>query len=136
MIGLFQQIFLGTLVFLISVLFFGMTMLIRSFPALYDLMNRLMRSLLILSYRAYYFLLMHLEPYWLTISAYSLLNNPIRTLVTTLISIFIGCVFCLIVQWKITLIAIGICIFHGGFIGLAWQDFFEPVGLHMGEGLQ
>jgi len=136
MTGLLQTFCLGIGVFMISVLFFGATMLIRSFPALYDLFTRVMRTLLIWSYRAYHFLLVTLDSYLQSIRPYSLLVNPVRTIATACISLLLGCFLCLLLQWQVTLFVVVICGVHGIFIGLAWQDFFEPTGLHMGERLQ
>lgn len=136
MTSLLQTFCLGIGVFMISVLFFGATMLIRSFPALYDLFTRMMRTLLIWSYRAYHYLLDYLDPYWHFINPSSLLVNPTRTMATTSISLLSGCLLCFLLHWQVTLFVVFMCGAHGIFIGLAWQDFFEPTGLHMGERLQ
>ncbi len=136
MTGLFQTFCLGIGVFMISVLFFGGTMLIRSFPALYDLFTRMMRTLLIWSYRGYHYLLVYLDPYLQSIRPYSLLVNPARTMATVCISLLAGCLLCLLLHWQMTLFIAVICGAHGIFIGLAWQNFFEPTGLHLGERLQ
>ena len=136
MTSLLQTFCLGIGVFMISVFFFGATMLVRSFPALYNLFTRMLRTLLILSYRAYHYLLVTLDPYWHSINPYSLLVNPARTMATVCISLLVGCLLCLLLNWQVTLFVVVICGAHGIFIGLAWQDFFEPTGLHMGERLQ
>ena len=136
MVGIFSQVFLGSCVLSISIIFLGITMLVRSSPALYDLSTRILRSLLDSSFHLYRYLLVFLNPYLQTIIHLNLLENPTRAIATILLSLLIGSLLCLLLHWQISLLILIILVLHGAFIGLAWKDFFEPVGLHMGERLQ
>ena len=84
------------------------------------------------SYRFYHILLTHLEPFFTETFGIQTTTNPYRTFLTGCFSFLLGCLICLIFQWPIQVWFLGVLALHGSFIGIAWQDFFEPVGLRLG----
>jgi len=131
--GLFVQICLGSGLLLLSLIGVVLSVFLRNLPQVWEFVVRLVRKIFMLSYRFYCILLTRLEPFGEEVFGIQCTSNPYRTLLTACFSTLLGCLICLVFQWTIRFWFLGILALHGCFIGLAWQDFFEPAGLHMGS---
>lgn len=130
--GLLVQMCLGGGILLLSLIGIVLSVFLRNLPQVGEFMSRLVRSIFMLSYRFYHILLAHLESFFMETFGIQATTNPYRTLFTGCFSLLLGCLICLIFQWSVRIWFLGILVLHGCFIGIGWQDFFEPVGLHLG----
>ena len=136
MFALLQQLMFGVCFLSVSLFFLSASLLLRNIPALYDFFMRLLRNLLQLSYRFYRALLLRLHPYSLHYLNLNILDGSARLIASVMLSLIFGLAILLLLRWSPTMWNVGIFILHGIFIGLAWEDFFEPQGLRMGERME
>ena len=130
--GLFVQICLGSGLLFLSLVGIVLSAFLHNLPQVWNFVVRLVRGIFLLSYRFYRILLARLEPFVEEVFGIQSMDNPWRTLLTVCFSILLGCLICLVFLWPLQAWFLGTLALHGCFIGLAWQDFFEPAGLHLG----
>lgn len=131
--GLWAQLCFGSGILILSLIGILVSVFLRNLPQVLELVARLLRCVFMLSYRFYYVLLLNLDRLFKNKIDIKLRKNPIRVFLTISFSILIGCLVCLTFQWNIKAWFLGILALHGSFIGVAWKDFFEPHGLHLGN---
>ena len=132
MSGLLVQLCLGGGLLCLSLIGIVFSIFLHNLPQILEFVVCILRNVFMLSYRVYHILLTQLEPFFAETFGIQATINPCRALFTGCFSILLGCLTCLIFKWPIKVWFLGIMALHGCFIGLAWQDFFEPAGLHLG----
>jgi hypothetical protein len=136
MIG-FLLNFLGRV--LIGALFFGLTFLLINFMAVVRLLpyllvgvRRIVRNLVILSYRFYRMTFIRLQPMIQNQLGIDVLNGPARLILCILFSLALGSLALIFVDLSTGIWIIGISFLHGLFVGLAWDDIENPGGVQLG----
>jgi len=108
-------------------------LLIRSIPAIAGLLGHFLRFLLRWSYRIYNRLFLSLNPSVQNHLGIDITEMPYRMVLSILISIILGLLVVLVLHIQpswLFVIAFGL---HGAIVAWLWTDFFEPLGLHIGE---
>ena len=132
----FEHIFAGTCLALLSLVLLSSTTLIRAFPRILVFIRSVMRGLLLLSFRLYHMILTRLDRFIKPRFRIDLLSGPIRVFACILISLVFGTLFLLLTRLGISGWGIAIVVLHGLIVGLAWDGIKEPGGFQMGTKIQ
>ena len=135
MIRLLSPWVLGICFLSINLVFVLIAALLGWLPAIFGLLHRSFRGLLIFSYRLFRYLFTLLNP--ITEGAFGIsIDSGIPRIVATiaLSTLIIGLIILLtrldFSWWLMALAAL-----HGLLVGVIWADALEPGGLHMGSRL-
>jgi len=126
--ALFSVCLLGT-----SLVMVAFVLLIRSIPAIAEMLGHILRFVLRWSYRIYNRLFLSLNPSAQSQLGIDITEMPYRMILSILISISLGLLIVLLLRIQFSwlfVIAFGL---HGATVAWLWTDFFEPQGLHIGE---
>ena len=110
-------------------------LLIRSIPAIAEMLGHFLRFVLRWSYRIYNRLFLSLNPTARNQLGIDITEMPCRMIFSILVSIILGLLIVLILSIRFSwlfLIGFGL---HGAMVAWLWTDFFEPQGLHIGENI-
>ena len=91
-----------------------------------------LRGLLILSFRFYHLVFRYIAPYIHQYLGIDIMIGYARLVASLLLSIILGLLLFLLISMPITGWSVGISIFHGLLVGLAWDEIAEPGGLQLG----
>jgi len=108
-------------------------LLIRSIPAIAELLGHILRFVLRWSYRIYNRLFLSISPIAQNQLDIDITEMPYRIILSIMISVILGLLIVLVLRIQLSwlfVIAFGL---HGATVAWLWTDFFEPHGLHIGE---
>ena len=124
---------------LMGALFFGLTFLLINFMAVVRLLplllvgvRRIMRNVVILSYRFYRMTFIRLQPMIQNQLGIDVLNGPARLILCILFSLVLGSLALFFINLSAWFWIMGISFLHGLFVGLAWDDIENPGGVQLG----
>jgi hypothetical protein len=120
----------------LSLLFFSIAGLLRLLPGVINLVRRVLRGLLILSFRFYRLLLTCVAPFFeqrLNIDIFAGLS---RVIASTILSLILGLLLLALLNLPLTEWSVGLCFLHGLAVGLAWDEIERPGGLQLGAETQ
>lgn len=125
------QTVVGGILLIISQLLTVVALFLRFLPQLFALAVFLLRAILVASGLLYRTLLTRAVA--ITARAgFDLLSGWRRALCCVGMSLALGVVALIALQWVITPLAIGVCIAHGLITHFAWDQLAMPNGLHIG----
>jgi hypothetical protein len=111
-------------------------LLIRSIPAIAEMLGHSLRFVLRRSYRIYNRLFLSCNPTIQHQLGINITDIPYRMIFSILISIILGLLIVLVLGIRFSwLFMIGFGL-HGAIVAWLWTDFFEPQGLHIGENIR
>lgn len=131
--GIFTQVCLGAGLLILSLIGLVLAVSLGSLPVILEVIARIIRIIFLVSFRFYKILLTRMDPGLEHVLGLRPAKNPTRTILSIVFSTGFGLLICLVFRWPIKLWFLGVTMIHGCFIGLAWEDFFEPQGLYVGE---
>ena len=123
----------GSLLLSMMLLVLSVTTTIRVFPRLLNIIHRILRGFLILSYRLYHILLTILQPVVYGWFGVEILQGTFRWMFCLLFSLIIGLIPIILLDPSWVLWVLIFWILHGLFVGLAWDDIENPEGIQLGN---
>lgn len=114
----------------------ALALLLRFLPALVKFARLCLRGFLILSFRLYRLLLKPIAPVVQRYVGVDILSGMARVVATLLLSLVLGFVLLLVMQWPVAIWNIGLFALHGLLVGLAWDEMEHPSDLRMGVNSQ
>lgn len=126
--ALFSVCLLGT-----SLVMVTFVVLIRSIPAIAEMLGQILRFVLRWSYRIYNRLFLSLNPSAHSQLGIKITEMPYRMILSILISIILGLLIVLVLRIHFSWLFVIAFVLHGATVAWLWTDFFEPHGLHIGE---
>jgi hypothetical protein len=109
---------------------------LRLVPTILRWAGDALRVFLMLSYRAYQFLLLPIARWVQSAFGINLLVGLWRVVTVTALSLLIGLVIIAVTPLVISLPALGVCLAHGLLVGLIWDEAEHLGHLHLGARLQ
>jgi len=116
-----------------SLVMVAFVLLIRSIPAIAELLGQILRFVLRWSYRIYNHLFLSLNPIAQNQLGINITEMPFRMILSILISIILGLLIILVLHIQFSWLYMTAFGLHGATVAWLWTDFFEPQGLHIGE---
>jgi hypothetical protein len=105
---------------------------LRVMPHLMTALRRLLRSVLILSFRLYYLVFEWLDRYLQPVLGASLLSRRLRIWACLVFSLLIGVMVALLFSMHTIVWCILIALVHGLIVALAWDEILRPDGFTLG----
>ena len=130
----FQHTLVGCCLSVMSLLFFGMTSLLRCLPRLFGWLVLGLRGLLILSVHLYDLLLGSLNPFSSALGI-DLRSGVLRWLACILISSLLGLILITLLGWLDWIWLLAIFDLHGLFTDLVWDSVMQDDDLFLGARL-
>lgn len=131
-----SRVLVGSVFVSLAALLMSMASLVRVFPWLLRLGHRLLRGLLILSYRLYNLILSSMRDFVLQAVRLDVLIGYPRLAMCLLLSVTVGLVVIMLTNTALVGWVLGCCALHGLFVGLAWDDIENPGGIRLGRRLE
>ena len=128
-----EYMFAGGCLLAMNFVFMFLFGLLRNLPEILRGARAVLREILILTYRMYRPLLERLEPFGQRHLGIQIATGPLRTLATSLLSLFVLLALLLILRWRITLVPSLLALLHGATVGLLWDELERPDGMRTGE---
>ncbi len=129
---LISTLIVGSCFLSITMFFLSLAASLRLLPKLLEFVFRLLRWLMVLSYRLYAFIVERLAEPAFRLFKIDLHAVFARLMIALLLSTSVGLSIHLLVDltWSVWIIA-G-CALHGALVGLIWDRFTDPGGLMLG----
>lgn len=134
--ALCAQLIVATTIFALNVFFISLAGFLRLLPTLVPVLWRGTWGLLVLSCRLYYLVLTRLAPYIQAWTHVQVLEGLWRLTATVLLSLLLGLVFLLLLQWPVSGWALLLTLLHGIFVDLVWDEIPDSGGLQLGVKIQ
>ena len=122
---------LGMFCFSLAFLLMTLASLLPFVPVGLRFVQHSLRAMLILSFRFYDLILPRLNR-WTMNWGIDLLKGLPRIAATTSLSLTIGCVIAIFTPLPISGLILFLCITHGLFVGLTWDEIQKPGGFRLG----
>jgi hypothetical protein len=122
--------------FSLAQLVIAVAALLRLLPALFKFLRVCLRGFLVLSFRLYYLVLNRCAPFFQEQLGLDLLTGTGRIGATLTLSIGLGLALLLLLQWRVSVLSVGLFVAHGLLVGLAWDEIQYPGDLHLGVRLE
>jgi hypothetical protein len=126
------RVFLGALFFCLTFLLINFMAIFRLLPYLLVGVRRIVRNVVILSYRFYRMTFIRFQPIIQNQLGIDVLNGPPRLFLCILFSLALGSLALILVDLSTWIWIMGISFLHGLFVGLAWDDIENPGGVQLG----
>jgi len=132
---LISTLIVGSCFLSITLFFLSLAASLRLLPKLLELIFRVLRWFMVLSYRLYAFIVERLADPAFRLFEIDLYAVFARLMIALLLSTLVGLTIHLLVDlsWSIWIIA-GFAL-HGALVGLIWDRFLDPGGLMLGVNL-
>ena len=127
---------LGLCLVSINLLFVMLAMLFGRLPAIIDFLRRLLRWILLVSFRLYYALLSRLQPTLENSFGLNLSSGAPRIIACSLLSLAILTFFLAITSLSFSVWGLAVAVLHGIVVGIVWEDALEIGSLHLGSRLR
>jgi len=127
---------LGTCMFTIAWLFLSLGILVRLLPRIWGLFRRVVRGMIILSFRLYFLILTHLAPFFDRRLGQNILSGLPRVCATTALSLLLGLPLLMVATGGVPGLGLVLLIIHGASVGLAWDEIHTPGDLQLGAKIQ
>ena len=127
-----ERALLGACIFAIVQFFLSLAIVFRLLPASFRALHRLLRGLLILSFRFYRLILVRLVgPVGQQLGLDILVGIP-RVTTTSLLSLLLGSALLLLIGRNLTGWTLALFLIHGLLVGLTWDEIESPGGIQLG----
>ena len=130
LIGQFMTIFCGAL---LTLVIFGLVLLVSNFPAISRWLGELWWRIARLSHLLYQPVIYALYPFAKNVLRINIWSNPGRTLVCMLLSAIALLLIAAFTSLPLNAWTVGIALVHGLYVGISWDRFLEPEGIRLGE---
>lgn len=126
----------GAVLVSLTALLLSLASLVRVFPWLLRMAQRLLRALLILSYRLYRLILVSMREFVLATLHLDVLRGVPRLALCALLSVTFGLIVIMLTNTPLVGWVLGAFGLHGLIVGLAWDDIEHPGGIRLGRRLE
>jgi len=130
--GFLGRLLIGALLFSLVFAFFSLAVSLRLMPRLIEGGRRVVRAVLILSYRFYHMTFVRLQPFVLYHLGLDILSGYSRLAMCIVFSLVIATLPLIFVDASLGIWILGLSVLHGLFVGLAWDDIENPGGIQLG----
>lgn len=131
-----SQLLVGVCCASANMLIMSLAVFIRHLPAISNAGRRVLRFLLLYSFRVYRTLLAWLAPFFYNLTQLDLLNGWPRLAATIILSLALGGIVLWLLGWRFKLWNTILCSLHGLAVGALWDELATPGGLQLGERIQ
>ena len=135
LLRLLTQIFMWLGVLVISLLFTAAAEFLRLLPRLVPMMAQAVWGTLVLSGRLYYLLIGSAAPFVKRYTDIDIRRGIVRLGVTVSLSFVCGIVILVLLGWPLGMLALLLCMLHGVFVSLIWNDIPDHGRVFLGRRL-
>ena len=133
LLRLFGFSLIGISLFVLSLVFIFLALLIRFLPRSFPFIRQGLRIFLILSYRFYKLSLIRIAPSIDRVCGLDILDGHWKLIVCTLLSLIFGLSIHLVTRTHVNVLLMGLAGLHGLSVALIWDELENPAGIHLGE---
>jgi hypothetical protein len=134
--GVFEYMFTTGCVLGMNFIFIFLFGLIRNLPGILRVARSALREIIILSYRAYKPVIVHLPSVVQRYCWVEIRNTPRPIAATILISILLLLFLDWLFGWNVSLFFIVLAILHGAIVGFLWDELDQGDDLRTGEKIE